>query len=167
MARALAVTSRTALAVVALGCACSRAGDDGASVGPSTDGSATTGSTAIVSSTTTASTAAPDVTEPTLRAELLEMQRIDQQERTGEGLPPRTKLGAPQDFTRAERLKVIIAEHGWPTFTMVGRDGATAAWVVAQHADFRRLQAGGDGRGPCPSAHRHSAFRISTPRGSR
>jgi hypothetical protein len=76
------------------------------------------------------------VTEPALRAELLEMARQDQEERTGTGLPPGTKLGPTQDYTRAKRLQELIAEHGWPTFTTAGRDGASAAWLIAQHADF-------------------------------
>lgn len=32
-------------------------------------------------------------------------------------------------------LKGVINEHGWPTRTMVGVDGASAAWILAQHAD--------------------------------
>src|SRR5262249_27591425 len=34
-------------------------------------------------------------------------------------------------------------KHGWPTVTMVGKDGAHAAWLLVQHADrdrkFQRL----------------------------
>jgi hypothetical protein len=32
-------------------------------------------------------------------------------------------------------LKETIDAHGWPTFDMVGEDGAGAAWLLAQHAD--------------------------------
>lgn len=71
-----------------------------------------------------------------LRAELLQMMRDDQQERTGEGLPPGTKLPPAQDYTRTARLKEIIDDVGWPTHTMVGEDGGTAAWLIVQHADF-------------------------------
>jgi hypothetical protein len=88
------------------------------------------------SATSTTATTPADVTEPALRAELLEMARQDQGERTGTGLPPGTKLGPTQDYTRAKRLEELISEHGWPTFAMVGRDGASAAWLIAQHADF-------------------------------
>ncbi|HSJ51878.1 MAG TPA: DUF6624 domain-containing protein [Actinomycetota bacterium] len=28
-----------------------------------------------------------------------------------------------------------MEEHGWPSFELVGEDGATAAWLIAQHAD--------------------------------
>ena len=34
----------------------------------------------------------------------------------------------------AERLRAIIAEHGWPGRALVGDEGAKAAWLVAQHA---------------------------------
>jgi hypothetical protein len=34
----------------------------------------------------------------------------------------------------AGRLKEIIAEHGWPGRSLVGEDGAMAAWFIAQHA---------------------------------
>lgn len=33
------------------------------------------------------------------------------------------------------RLKDIIDLHGWPGRSLVGEDGADAAWVIAQHAD--------------------------------
>ncbi len=32
-------------------------------------------------------------------------------------------------------LRGVIQEHGWPHHTMVGEDGAEAAWLLAQHAD--------------------------------
>jgi uncharacterized protein (DUF952 family) len=42
----------------------------------------------------------------------------------------------------AERLRDILAEHGWPGRAVAGDDGAAAAWLVAQHAigepDFQR-----------------------------
>lgn len=34
----------------------------------------------------------------------------------------------------AARLKEIIAEHGWPGRSLVGEDGAIAAWFITQHA---------------------------------
>jgi hypothetical protein len=40
------------------------------------------------------------------------------------------------DQARTERLKEIIAEYGWPTFDLVGEDGADAAWLIAQHSDL-------------------------------
>ncbi len=42
----------------------------------------------------------------------------------------------------AARLKEIIAARGWPGRSLVGEDGAVAAWFIAQHAigepDFQR-----------------------------
>jgi hypothetical protein len=64
-----------------------------------------------------------------LRRELLDMMEADQAERTGEST-------ANNDELRTDRLREIIDEHGWPTFDLVDRDGATAAWLIAQHADF-------------------------------
>lgn len=88
--------------------------------------------TAAATSTTTAAA----VELPDLRAELLTMQRDDQAERTGEGVPAGVELPPVRDYTRTQRLKAIIAEHGWPGRRLVGEDGDTAAWVVVQHADF-------------------------------
>ncbi len=42
----------------------------------------------------------------------------------------------------AEGLRVIIQEHGWPGFDLVGKDGEEAAWRIVQHSigepDFMR-----------------------------
>jgi hypothetical protein len=32
-------------------------------------------------------------------------------------------------------MRELVAEHGWPGRTLVGEDGAHAAWLLAQHAD--------------------------------
>jgi hypothetical protein len=32
-------------------------------------------------------------------------------------------------------LKTVVAKVGWPGRAMVGKDGAHAAWLLAQHAD--------------------------------
>lgn len=70
------------------------------------------------------------VREPELRAELLEMMEADQAERTGE------VGGDWNDEERTARLVEIMDEHGWPGVDLVGEDGATAAWVIAQHSDL-------------------------------
>lgn len=70
------------------------------------------------------------VQEPELRAELLEMMEADQAERTGE------VGGDWNDEERTARLVEIMDEHGWPGVDLVGDDGATAAWVIAQHSDL-------------------------------
>lgn len=71
------------------------------------------------------------IENPELRRELLEMRDADQAQRTGEGTG---SMGS--DHTRTQRLKQIIEEYGWPTIDMVGRDGASAAWLIAQHSDL-------------------------------
>ena len=40
------------------------------------------------------------------------------------------------DADNTARLKEIIAEHGWPGSSLVGEDGACAAFLIAQHADL-------------------------------
>ncbi len=64
-----------------------------------------------------------------LQAELLQMMEDDQASRTGGKL-----VGSDQE--RTDRLGEIIAEHGWPTWDLVGKDGEEAAWVIAQHSDL-------------------------------
>jgi hypothetical protein len=34
-----------------------------------------------------------------------------------------------------DRLRAILREHGWPGRSLVGEDGAEAAWLIAQHCD--------------------------------
>ncbi len=64
-----------------------------------------------------------------LQTELVEMQAADQAERTGE-------VAGNGDRERTARLAEIIDEYGWPTQSLVGTDGATAAWLIAQHSDL-------------------------------
>jgi hypothetical protein len=42
------------------------------------------------------------------------------------------------DKENTERLAAIVERYGWPTSTLVGRDGANAAWLLVQHADENR-----------------------------
>ncbi len=39
------------------------------------------------------------------------------------------------DWRNTARMKRIVDEFGWPTQSMVGKDGARAAWLLAMHAD--------------------------------
>jgi hypothetical protein len=39
------------------------------------------------------------------------------------------------DAENTKWLKGVVEKHGWPTNTLVGKDGADAAWLLAQHAD--------------------------------
>lgn len=60
-----------------------------------------------------------------VRAELLEEGSL------GDGYNPRMREVHERN---AARLKQIIAAHGWPGRSLVGRDGSHAAWRVVQHA---------------------------------
>jgi hypothetical protein len=64
-----------------------------------------------------------------LHDELMAMFRRDQAGRTG-------GVDNEGDTARTERLKEIIEEYGWPTIDLVGKDGADAAWTIAQHSDL-------------------------------
>jgi len=64
-----------------------------------------------------------------LRLELLIMEEKDQNMLTGDNYNPSVIL------QNTSRLKEIIREFGWPTYNLVGEDGAHAAWLVIQHAD--------------------------------
>jgi hypothetical protein len=70
------------------------------------------------------------IQEPALREELLAMRDRDQAERIGK------PIGTETDADRTLRLREIIEEFGWPTPALVGEDGASAAWLIAQHSDF-------------------------------
>ncbi|MGH3793664.1 MAG: hypothetical protein ACRDSP_02125 [Pseudonocardiaceae bacterium] len=43
-------------------------------------------------------------------------------------------------------LVAVIGRHGWLGSDMVGADGASACWLIVQHAPVRQL-----GRGPLVS----------------
>lgn len=75
----------------------------------------------------------PQISHPELRAELLEMVRVDQAARTR--LPIDVDEMMSVDQKNTSRLIEIVEESGWPTISMVSEDGAQAAWLLAQHAD--------------------------------
>jgi hypothetical protein len=74
--------------------------------------------------------------DESLRGELLRRYRCDQ---TARG----AFAGAPEDKARiiamddanASWLRTVLDRVGWPGSTMVGTDGAHAAWLLVQHAD--------------------------------
>jgi hypothetical protein len=97
--------------------------------------------------------------EPQLRSELLLLTDTDQAVRKtliewmkkngSNGNVVEESLGPEQkaDFekmttamTKVDKentnwLKDVVEKYGWPTNTMVGKDGASAAWLLVQHAD--------------------------------
>jgi hypothetical protein len=94
-----------------------------------------------VPSTVRPSSSTPALNED-LRRELRTMARADSE--GTEAFPP-ANPGDPwaawEASTRGKnvaRLREIIQDYGWPGNSLVGRDGARAAWLIAQHADFDR-----------------------------
>jgi hypothetical protein len=99
------------------------------------------------------------VKDPALRQELLAMMKQDQQVRAGavkalgeKGISPGDgksitdpallklfleqtgKMSAVDQKNRA-RLKQVVDQHSWPGKSLVGKEGAHAAWLLVQHAD--------------------------------
>lgn len=75
-----------------------------------------------------------------LRAELLEMERVDRAVRgdlvvRGElhrdGYHPEMEA---IHRTHNARIRAVIEEHGWPGYALVGEDGCRAAGFIVQHA---------------------------------
>lgn len=87
---------------------------------------------------------------PALRAELAEIRAADQAGRAEMALVYERYEGAARDSAMAVlwrrqsavdslnlvQLDRIVAEYGWPGNSLVGRDGALAAFLVLQHADL-------------------------------
>lgn len=78
-----------------------------------------------------------------LRKELLAMMAEDQAVRTGvappgdDRTPEELRAAWDQvDAANAVRMREILDQYGWPGWSLVGEDGAEAAWVLIQHADF-------------------------------
>jgi hypothetical protein len=75
-------------------------------------------------------------TNPDLRKELLQMRDADQAVRESDlQTPGEIRALDAADAKHTARLKGIISAHGWPSVSLVGEDGADAAWLLAQHAD--------------------------------
>jgi hypothetical protein len=66
-----------------------------------------------------------------LRAELLRRVEKDQVARKALDLDGMREA----DGENLPWLKGVVATHGWPGASLVGSDGAHAAWLLAQHAD--------------------------------
>jgi hypothetical protein len=105
--------------------------------------------------------AAPKVREPALREELLQREKQDaairaeyQAFREKNGLlgpdeqekkakNPELAKGAYDiavrmgkiDEANHQRMKEVVVKYGWPGKSLVGADGAGAAWLFVQHAD--------------------------------
>lgn len=93
-----------------------------------------------------AATATLAQTNVALRQELLELRETDQAGRVrlneamqehGPNSPEVFALWEEQervDARNLQRLREIVAEHGWPGIGMTGHDGAATAFLIVQHA---------------------------------
>ena len=76
-----------------------------------------------------------------LRKQLLDRMVLDQDIRkramaAGKPLPKALMdEWARIDHDNTEWMKTVLARHGWPGKRLVGKEGATAAWLFVQHAD--------------------------------
>ncbi len=132
-------------AVLLAGCSAGSPGEPAAAPGTASAAASSATSSAGTSSATTSATASAGPTttpsagpasgstaavgDPALREELLAMLERDQAGRTG-GADPEG------DAARTRRLAEVLDAHGWPTWDLVGEDGAEAAWAIAQHSDL-------------------------------
>jgi hypothetical protein len=105
------------------------------------------------------SPATDDGKDPGLRSELLQRTAVDQKTRA-DIIEWSNKYGLNDPFDTFRRsaeqkaefvkrleamkkadnentswLKELVENRGWPTRTLVGKDGANAAWLLIQHAD--------------------------------
>lgn len=74
-----------------------------------------------------------------LRSELLEMERRDQEVRARLAESGELFRGYHAEMRELQerygrRLEKIVDQHGWPGRSLVGEDGAQAAWLICQHA---------------------------------
>jgi hypothetical protein len=76
------------------------------------------------------------VNEP-LRAELLALAEADQdfRRRRRRLTQDRVRAELEREHARAARAAELVSAHGWPGRSLVGDDGAQAAWLLIQHAD--------------------------------
>lgn len=73
-----------------------------------------------------------------LLALIAEDERVRAQlERSGELFDGYASAMEAVHLRNAEVLEAIVDEYGWPGISLVGRDGARAAWLVLQHSISR------------------------------
>jgi hypothetical protein len=83
-----------------------------------------------------------NATNENLRQELLAMRAEDARVReelaaTGELFNGYNSTMEAVHLKNARRLEELIEEHGWLGKSLVGEDGAEAAWIILQHAISR------------------------------
>jgi hypothetical protein len=74
------------------------------------------------------------LSERDISSKLISMGERDQEAMSDQDEARRESLLHAQ----TSELKDIIAAHGWPRISVVGKEAAQAAWLVVQHSDFDR-----------------------------
>lgn len=73
------------------------------------------------------------ILHPGLALDMQKMAEADQAMRT------QSEAGdfwdAAVDRKNTERMKEVVSSIGWPTISKVGKEGASNAWLLVQHAD--------------------------------
>ena len=91
----------------------------------------------------------PNLIQPvdsSLRSELVRLGREDQASRDKFGAAAAHNDTAyvrqlmATDSARTKRLREIVQAYGWPGRSLVGQDGATAAWLILQHSPSTEFQ---------------------------
>ncbi|UQI45935.1 hypothetical protein M1P56_17020 [Streptomyces sp. HU2014] len=76
---------------------------------------------------------------PDLAEELVRRAKLDQHARgvreDGQRAEPDHEAMVRVDRDNTTWLETVLDEHGWPGRTLVGEEGASCAWLLAQHAD--------------------------------
>jgi hypothetical protein len=78
-----------------------------------------------------------------LRCEILYRRDVDQEARMAiirsgffqAELSALQKIADEIDLPNTNRMKQIVAQYGWPGKSLVGQDGAGAAWLLVQHTE--------------------------------
>ena len=78
-----------------------------------------------------------------LRQVLLRLHAADQEgrERVMNGTDEERAAIRAADLARADTVRQIVARYGWPIKSMVGSEGASAAWIIAQHDSALAIEA--------------------------
>lgn len=71
-----------------------------------------------------------DIAEPNVRSLLLVLERDREAARTSSD----ASADAASDARTTQTMKDIVTKYGWPGKSLVGKDGAHAAWFVVQHS---------------------------------
>lgn len=73
---------------------------------------------------------------PDIASEIDAMAKVDQDMRR-QSIEENGSWDDTVDAKNTERMKVIVAQIGWPTVSRVGKESSSNAWLIVQHADLK------------------------------